>query len=524
MAETEVEQVEVSAVYEQVVRGWLGGATKRIQKVIGGTNWELPEKEAVIHALGLDIQTDFHSIAASIYRTAFIILNLASVSELYLEKSQDGGVVYNIALGLDPIVKEFLTQSIYNLLKGAVYAAGSLLKSPAKYEDPLLFNVVATISCVSIFALGAKSFLEKFSIDRLKTRSRLAREERIENGTEPVPLVGHIVAFGGSDSSLAHPLGGILRAFAKLVPVHRGSERPSDVKTDFWISAGPDKGPGTTRSLSERVLLLTANCIDAAAIVVNCMREISVYRTVDMTDTANAPYGVIPPTVADAVIEKTAELTSLVYEDEQARKLYMAIISRYTYEGLDLQGGRVQGRAYFEEPGDVPTVIIEPEELVEKSIGSIIASLKKRKEIEGNPVAYVHITGESSSDLESRGNLINGIRQSNAVDEVTDNIQDANVVIVTGSDDGQTTALIQVYRTQLDNMGKRDIPILVIQKRPDRSGFPGMNKVYTIPVQALIACEVQRILGERLSIGGDYGRLQRRAKRLIRSRVRHSTR
>lgn len=515
---SEIEQkTDITEHIQAVAESCNKEATRRIISAIENTSWPTPEQQAVKSALGLERHIDIKAQAISwLYSTA-IALDALILGQTIIESQTQQGPITDILQHIDSTLR-YLPQPAYDLLKALTGWVGSITKSPGKFEDPLPFIVIGSASALILFAAGAKGLLENFSLSKVKPKSVLAREEAIDHGTWPVDLIAHCLAFGATDSSLSHPLGEILMQHIELVPVHRGDRRPKDVAPKLWITAGIDKSVQITRGMAERTILLLGNCVDAAAVLVNCMREITVYRPLDASDTERAPEGIIPPSAADAIIERTAELTRLIYGEGAPPKLYIAIISRFTTEAVDLDGKPIQGRSYFEEPDDEPTIIIEPEQLVERALQKRIAELKKEDIIKGEVSAYVLVTGDSSTDKQTMANLEQSLKSEQVVERVTTNYKDANIVIISCADDQQSTALVQIARRQLDEAGKTNVPIFVMQKRPDKSNLPDLAHVYPIAVQQLIAQEVDRIFTEELTRSEVSRRTQRKAKRIMRRR------
>lgn len=501
----------------EIVQGVLNTAdvntTRNLLATIRGAGWPEDETNKVIGALGLaeTKPTDLKSIWSRYGRPIVTFGGSAALwGEMAIESSLKQGLVRTILTDPSQILRNaepVVGARLVDITNAFITSAGSIIKAPVEIGNPILFNALGTAAAAVVVGGGLKKGLETFDPGRsFKSRSAIEREKMIQDGKWPVDKAGHILAFGATDTSLAEPLMTNLKKHGYVIPIHRGTTNsyPHANVDNIWVSAGADKSAKTTREMARRELLLRSNAIDASVVLVNCMREIGVYQSLDVSDTDNAPPGVMFPQVADAVFEQTSELTRLVHGKDAPTKLYIAIVSRYTTVGQKLFGAGdksipIAARELFEEETDDPTVIIEPEELAEAELTNLLAKIRTEKGLfEEGTKAAVLAFGDSKTNEKTRENMKKAYTDKKTVDEVVDNIQNANVVIMTSTEDIDMAALIQQYRQELDKAGKTNVPIIAILKRPDTRNLAQLGLDFTINVQELISNEVDKILSEKL--------------------------
>lgn len=528
----------------EILRGILNTAdvdsTRTLLATIQGAGWPADETNKVIGALGLagTKPTDIKSIWSRYGRPIVTFGGSAALwGEMAIESSLKTGLIRTFLTEPSQILRNaepLVGARLVDITNAFITSAGSIIKAPVDISNPILFNALGMAAAAVVVGGGLKKGLETFDPGKsFRSRSAIEREKMIQDGKWPVDKAGQILAFGATDTSLAEPLMTNLKKHGYVIPIHRGitNSYPHANPDNIWISAGADKSAKTTREMARRELLLRANAIDASVILVNCMREIGVYQNLDVSDTDNAPAGVMFPQVADAVFEQITELTRLVYGKDAPTKLYVAIISRYTTVGQKLISGEgksvsITARELFEEETDEPTVIIEPEELAETELVNLLNKLKTDKRLfgEGTKTAVLAF-GDSKTNEKTRENMKKAYIDKKITDEVVDSIQDANVVIMTSTEDIDMAALIQQYRQELDKAGKTSVPIIAILKRPDTRNLAKLGLDFTINVQELISNEVDKIFSEKLinsnippeveKIASD--RLQKRQKMRVRA-------
>lgn len=496
-------KVKLSKIYKEVLDVRSSNVIQGIYQAIKECSWPSDEKELVIKAIGLR-RIGSKRIGQYIFKlipvVAWVIVTLLLLQTI-LEIYTASGPITSILLGLDTQLQS-LSPKTYDILKVFFGYAGSFVKSPAEFDHPLLLNALAATSAIILVGAGFKSIVEKFDIGQLKPRSIIQKEQMIKKGIWPIDEIGHILTFGATDASITEPLMSTLKKHGFVIPVHRGPTNtyPNANIKKLWVCAGFDKTPETTRNMANRELLLQANCLDASVILVNCVREISLYRPLNVSNTEQAPHGILFPQTADAILEQVAELTELLNGKEATQKIFIAIVSRPTIIGRHLLNNKpIRAKSLFEEERDVPTAIVEPEELVEKRLAYLINKLKKKYGLfKGQLRCYLLVSGDAATDEETKNNMAKSFLTCGIVNKMVGNPRVANIVIITSTEDQNTAALVEQYRQELDAIKKKSVPIIVIQKRPDRRALPKLGHIYTIAIQDLISQEVDKILSRTL--------------------------
>ncbi|MFC1627366.1 hypothetical protein ACFL18_02310 [Patescibacteria group bacterium] len=517
-------EVSTSAFFEQTLDVGDMEAQERIRNVIGGTGWAEDTKANVVQGLGLEEpRVGVKEFASKHWLTATASANYYLLGWMRIWSKMSEGGLANTLSNAEGAAEKFplLHQYAYLPIEEATRFIASIAKAPTSGEPSILFSAFGIFSAALLLGAGAKSGVEKFQFSKLtkslQTRSAVERETMIEDGNLPVDLVGHLLGFGVTDSSMAQPLLSILKDHSEaVVPVHRGEENayPSANEEGIWVSAGPDKSIKTTMEMAELPLLLQANSIDASVILVNCMRQISAYRSLDASVISRLPKGTLPPQTAETIFENTWRLTSLAYGDDAPSKAYIAIVSRHTTVGeinVDGKSDLIPAKSLFTEKGDRPTAVIEPEELVEEAVASYIDS--KEDYFEDGVKAHLVVPGEEKQDEMAKDNLVEGL----GVD-VSEDLDKANVVIMMTQEDQEAASLVGVYREKLDQMGKNDVPIIVIGKTPDKWELSSLGEIEYIAVQGLIAKRVDEILGETIKEGEVSKPVRKEAKKRLKLR------
>lgn len=505
----------------------------RIMDSIRGAGWSAEEQGKVIGTLGLQepISPNIRDVLARNASNILTVLGGGTWGEMLVEQNLKGGPIHDITAWsqlLRSTSPELLAQAgtrIYDVINALTVATGSIVKAPVNFNDPIAFNILGAAAAAATFGgLGLKG-IEKVDFTKgFKLKSTLEREAMTLKGIYPINKAGHILAFGATDTSLAEPLMTNLKKHGFVVPVHRGEKNsyPKANAEKLWVQAGIDKSAKTTRNMASRELLLRANAIDASTILVNCMREIGVYQPLDISDTDNAPPGVMFPQVADAIFEQITELRKMIYGENAPPQLFMTVLSRYTIIGQKLMGKEpvsINARSLFEEVTDEPTVVVEPEELVESELTNLLANLKSEKSLFGDGIkAAVMAFGDSKTNKQTRENMKEAFTTREVVSSVVDDVKDANVVIMTSTEDVDMAALLQQYRQELDQAGKKNVPIIAILKRPDTRNLAKLGFVRTINIQELISNETDRILTKKLNKSNIPPEVEKTAKQRLKQR------